>query len=103
MLGTSCGAVESQGTLANQTAPGAVLPGRWPEHELPRQHRACALGHVLAGEAEMLVERAGRTGGAEALHGHHVAAVARPAMPAERRGGLDGDAGGDGGREHAVA
>ena len=67
------------------------------------EHRTGAGGDVLAREAEVLVERAGRSGGAEALHRDDVAVVADPAVPAERRGGLDGDARADRRRQHAVA
>src|SRR6478609_5188867 len=66
------------------------------------QHGTGPGGDVLARESEVLVEHLGGCGCAEALHGHHVAGVADPAVPAERARRLDGHAGAHGGREHGI-
>src|SRR4051794_16498612 len=57
-----------------------------------RQDRAGALGDLLAGEAEVLVERLRRRRGTEVLHRDDVALLADPAVPPHRARGLDRDA-----------
>src|SRR5918912_896187 len=69
----------------------------------PLDQRLPALDDALRGQAEVLVDVLVRPGRAERGHADHLAVLADPSLPAERRRGLDRDSGPARRGQHPVA